>query len=238
VNLTLRLGRTGTDGEITLDEVTLDGVLAALDQVQDRALSLGITLGQPTAADVLSQRGVIRQGQDDFSEAELTALIAALDADFVPLLDSFCTMRAGEGKVLHRVIANQLDEIEGLTRQAADAARARAPAAKAALGKALARVTDVLGEADEGRIAQELALIAVKADITEEIDRLAAHVTAGRDLLAADGAKGRKLDFLAQEFNREANTLCSKSQDTALTGIGLNLKVVIDQMREQIQNVE
>jgi uncharacterized protein (TIGR00255 family) len=87
-------------------------------------------------------------------------------------------------------------------------------------------------------VAQELALIAVKADITEEIDRLGAHVKAARDLLADGGLVGRKLDFLTQEFNREANTLCAKAQDVALTQIGLALKAVIDQMREQVQNVE
>ncbi len=88
------------------------------------------------------------------------------------------------------------------------------------------------------RLAQELALIAVKTDVTEEIDRLVAHVAAARTLLAEAGPKGRKLDFLTQEFNREANTLCAKSQDRDLTRIGLDLKAVIDQMREQVQNVE
>jgi uncharacterized protein (TIGR00255 family) len=91
---------------------------------------------------------------------------------------------------------------------------------------------------EEDRLAQELALIAVKNDVTEELDRLRAHIGAARDLLGQGGAVGRKLDFLAQEFNREANTLCSKAQDKALTRIGLDLKAVIDQMREQTQNVE
>ena len=91
---------------------------------------------------------------------------------------------------------------------------------------------------EKARIAQELALIAVKSDVTEEIDRLRAHIGAARDLMATEGAIGRKLDFLCQEFNREANTLCSKSGDTELTRIGLSLKTAIDQMREQIQNVE
>ncbi|NOX72707.1 MAG: DUF1732 domain-containing protein, partial [Alphaproteobacteria bacterium] len=91
---------------------------------------------------------------------------------------------------------------------------------------------------DQGRLAQELAILAVKADVTEEIDRLRAHIDAAADLLVADGAVGRKFDFLMQEFNREANTLCSKSGSTDLTRIGLDLKTVIDQMREQVQNVE
>jgi len=106
------------------------------------------------------------------------------------------------------------------------------------LRRNLAKVMQGVGEADEGRISQELALIAVKSDVTEEIDRLRAHVAAARDLLQTGGAVGRKLDFLMQEFNREANTLCSKAQMKALTEQGLALKVVIDQMREQVQNVE
>ena len=95
-----------------------------------------------------------------------------------------------------------------------------------------------IGSADEERVAQELALIVVKSDVTEEIDRLRAHIATARELLIAEGPVGRKLDFLTQEFNREANTLCSKSQSKELTRIGLDLKVVIDQMREQVQNVE
>jgi uncharacterized protein (TIGR00255 family) len=107
-----------------------------------------------------------------------------------------------------------------------------------ALRDNLARVLDNAQGADADRVAQELALIAVKADITEEIDRLAAHVTAARALLSENGPVGRKLDFLTQEFNREANTLCSKSQNPELTSVGLELKAVIDQLREQVQNVE
>ena len=100
------------------------------------------------------------------------------------------------------------------------------------------RVTENTDGADPDRVAQELALLAVKADVTEEIDRLRAHVAAARKLLSEDGSVGRKLDFLTQEFNRESNTLCAKAQDTDLTAIGLQLKAVVDQMREQVQNVE
>ena len=102
----------------------------------------------------------------------------------------------------------------------------------------LARVLDQAQGADPDRVAQELALIAVKSDVREEIDRLGAHVGAARALLDSGGAVGRKLDFLMQEFNREANTLCSKAQDSDLTAVGLDLKAVIDQLREQVQNVE
>ena len=114
----------------------------------------------------------------------------------------------------------------------------RTEAVKAAMERALARVLDATDVVDEARVAQELALLAVKADIAEELDRLDAHVAAARTLVAASGPVGRKLDFLMQEFNREANTLCSKAQSAALTALGLDLKAVIDQMREQVQNVE
>jgi uncharacterized protein (TIGR00255 family) len=125
-----------------------------------------------------------------------------------------------------------------LTAEAAIVAEARKKKVAATLSRNLALVLDNTDGADPNRVAQELALLAVKADVTEEIDRLTAHVAAARDLLIEAVAVGRKMDFLMQEFNREANTLCSKAQNTELTRIGLALKALIDQMREQVQNVE
>ena len=235
VTVNLRLQREDADGAMTLDEAYLDGVLKALDQVQERAFAMGVTLGQPTAADVLSQRGVLAFAK---SEDDSEALAAALIGDVAHLVADFLKMRADEGAALGQVIADQLDQIAQLTEAAAGAAEARAPQARQNLTKALRRVMDDVTEIEEGRLAQELALLAVKSDVTEEIDRLKAHVTAARALLDQDKPMGRKLDFLAQEFNREANTLCAKAQAPALTAIGLDLKAVIDQMREQIQNVE
>ncbi len=131
-----------------------------------------------------------------------------------------------------------MQRIETLTSEAADLAEARKDQMAEKLRENLARVLDNTEGADPDRVAQELALIAVKTDVTEEIDRLRAHVAAARALLAEAGAVGRKLDFLTQEFNREANTLCSKAQSAELTRVGLDLKAIIDQMREQVQNVE
>jgi len=136
------------------------------------------------------------------------------------------------------VIAGQVDRIAELTEAAAAAAEARRPAVAQQLRDNLARVMAGAAEAEPARVAQELAMLAVKSDVAEEIDRLRAHAGAARGHLADPGAVGRKLDFLMQEFLREANTLCSKSGDAALTAIGLDLKHVIDQMREQVQNVE
>ncbi|MGJ8622400.1 MAG: YicC/YloC family endoribonuclease [Yoonia sp.] len=235
VTVNLRLTREETATGLAVDECQLDNVLRALDQVQERAFAMGVTLGQPTAADVLAQRGVLIAAKDD---ANAEALAAALLADIDPLLAAFVAMRASEGAALAQVLRDQLDQIADLTAQADELAKARAPVVQANLTAALRRVLDDLAEVEEARIAQELAVLAVKADVTEEIDRLRAHVAAARELLDSDGPAGRKLDFLSQEFNREANTLCAKAQSAPLTAVGLDLKAVIDQMREQIQNVE
>ncbi|PVA05927.1 YicC family protein [Thalassorhabdomicrobium marinisediminis] len=233
VSIGLRLTRDAGEGALAVDPARLDAVLDALDAVQERAFDKGVTLGQPTAADVLAQRGVLIATQ-----AESADLAEPLFADFQTALTALLTMREGEGQRLHAVLTQQVNEIEALTVRAADMARARPDAVKAQMTAALARVMEDATGVDPDRVAQELALIAVKSDITEEIDRLRAHVQAARELLANGGPCGRKLDFLTQEFNREANTLCSKAQDVDLTGVGLALKAVIDQMREQVQNVE
>ncbi|MEM8536896.1 MAG: YicC/YloC family endoribonuclease [Pseudomonadota bacterium] len=235
ITVSLRLSRSETEGRLVIDDAQLNAVLDALDHVQDRAFEKGVTLGQPTAADVLAQRGVLTMtAQQDDGGALATALIA----DFAPLLQDFLAMRTDEGAALQDIIAAQVDQIAALVADAANAAADRAPKVQSALSDALARVVQDVSSVEPDRIAQELALIAVKSDVTEEIDRLQAHVAAARALIGHDGPIGRKLDFLSQEFNREANTLCAKSQDKALTAIGLSLKAVIDQMREQIQNVE
>lgn len=235
VTVTLRLQRDEAQADLSIDDQQLDRVLRALDRVQERAVTLGVTLAQPTAADVLAQRGVMGTSGGEVDDSALTA---ALITDTAPLFADFIQMRASEGAALQEVIADQLDQIADLTGQAASAAADRAPQVRAHLTAAVKRVLEDVDNIDEARIAQELALLAVKSDVTEEIDRLGAHVAAARALLAEDGPTGRKLDFLAQEFNREANTLCSKAQSAPLTSIGLALKAVIDQMREQIQNVE
>ncbi|KQI72531.1 hypothetical protein AN191_05780 [Loktanella sp. 5RATIMAR09] len=235
VTVNLRLQRDDATGALAVDEASLDAVLKALDLVQERAFAMGVTLGQPTAADVLAQRGVLIPAKP---EDDAAALAGALIADVAPLVADFVAMRAREGAALAAVVRDQLDKIAALTDAAAVAAQARAPQVKANLTAALRRVLDDVAEVEPARVAQELALLAVKSDVTEEIDRLKAHVAAARALLDEPKPAGRKLDFLAQEFNREANTLCAKAQAAPLTAIGLDLKAVIDQMREQIQNVE
>jgi len=153
-------------------------------------------------------------------------------------LDQLAAMRLSEGTRIERVLLDQLDEIAALAERAGATASLRPEAVRERLRHQVAAVLESVPGLPEERIAQEVALIAVKADVREELDRLRAHVAAARDLIAEGGAVGRKLDFLSQEFNREANTLCSKSSDVELTRIGLDLKAVIDQFREQVQNIE
>ena len=235
ISLTLRLQRDDSAGALILDADQLDRVLAALDQIQERAFEKGVTLAQATSADVLQQKGVVVQGRTD---DDTEALVAALITDLGPLLDDFAAMRRNEGGALRSELLEHLDQIAELTDAAAVAAEARLEETRANMAAALRRVLDEAVEAEPARIAQELAIIAVKQDVTEEINRLKVHIGAAKALLDDPKPAGRKLDFLAQEFNREANTLCSKSQAAPLTAIGLDLKAVIDQMREQIQNVE
>ncbi len=234
VTIGLRLNRAQIDGALQIDAARMDMILSALDAVQERAFDKGVTLGQPSAADVLAQRGVLVAAQVEHS----ADLLDPLSADLHVALSALKAMREAEGAALLTVLTDQIDLIADLTAQAVVAAKTRIDVTKSNMVAALARVMDDATGADPDRVAQELALIAVKADITEEIDRLGAHVKAARDLLADGGPVGRKLDFLTQEFNREANTLCSKADFAALTEAGLELKTVIDRMREQVQNIE
>lgn len=235
VTLSLRLSREDEAGSLALNQGTLSSVLTALAEVEQQALDQGVTLAPSRASDLLALRGMLETsaGEDDTA-----ALVAQLKSEFEPLLQSFVSMREEEGARLASILEGQLESVENLTQQAATLAEGRKGEMADALKANLLRVLDNTEGADPDRVAQELALIAVKSDVTEEIDRLHAHVGAARDLLRKGGTVGRKLDFLMQEFNREANTLCSKAQNSELTKVGLELKTVIDQMREQVQNVE
>ncbi|MBC7478776.1 MAG: YicC family protein [Pseudorhodobacter sp.] len=237
VSLTLKVTQDGTDSAemLGVNSAVLKSVLAALGQVEQEAMSQGITLRQATAADILLVRGVMDLSTPDI---DLAPLRAAILADLPGVLAQFDVMRASEGLALQGIITAQLDQITSLLAEAATEAASRRNTAAATLRDALARVLTNADGVDENRLTQELALIAVRNDVTEEMDRLTAHVAAARTLLAEPGQVGRKFDFLMQEFMREANTLCSKSQSRTLTRVGLDLKTTIDQMREQIQNVE
>ncbi|MBI5163143.1 MAG: YicC family protein [Magnetospirillum sp.] len=189
---------------------------------------------------LLALRGVLEpaEAEDADSDSVRQGREAAMRATLEAALDGLAAMRLAEGARIAAVLRAQLDEIETLAGRAGATAVLRPAAVKERLRAQVAAVLEAAPTLAEERITQEVALIAVKADVREELDRLAAHVAAARELLDQDGAVGRKLDFLSQEFNREANTLCSKSSDVELTRIGLDLKAVIDQFREQVQNIE
>ena len=237
VSLSLKVSKDNgeAEGGLRVNHAVLAQMLTAISDIEQAALNAGVTLAQASHADVLVMRGVLDQSTTDDDTA---ALRAALLADLAPLLADFQAMRAAEGAALGAVVNAQLSLVADLTASAATESAARNATAHTTLRDALTRVLANSDGVDEIRLAQELALIAVKTDVTEELDRLSAHVTAGAALMQDKGPVGRKLDFLMQEFMREANTLCSKAQSLALTRTGLDLKTVIDQMREQVQNVE
>lgn len=235
VTCNLRLSREESTGGVELNQGHLATVLDALQQIETQAMDAGVSLAPSKASDIISMRGILEQRAE---QDDAAPLCAALLAEFEAVLAAYDTMRQSEGAALTAILDQQLTEVERLTAEAATIAATRKDEMAATLKTNLARVIENADGVDETRVAQELALLAVKADVTEEIDRLSAHVAAARTLLQDGGAVGRKLDFLMQEFNREANTLCSKAQKTELTRVGLALKAVIDQMREQVQNVE
>jgi uncharacterized protein (TIGR00255 family) len=191
----------------------------------------------PSADGLLALRGVIEAGdEEDVSEAR-AAVEAAMAASITAALDALMAARLAEGAALKPVLSGLVDRIAALT----EAAEAQAAAQTIAIRDRFARRMAELGATGpdlQDRIVQEAAVLAVKADVREELDRLRSHIEAARTLIASESGAGRRLDFLSQEFNREANTLCSKSATTVLTSTGLELKATIDQLREQVQNVE
>jgi uncharacterized protein (TIGR00255 family) len=175
---------------------------------------------------------------EDEQEDERQAAEAAVIAGFRATVAELAAMRRHEGEALGQILTQRVKEIDSLAARA-DAAPGRRPEAiKARIAEQVAILLDTSNRFDPDRLHQEAILIASKADIREELDRLASHVAQVERLIADGGAVGRRLDFLAQELNREANTLCSKSNDVELTNIGLELKSVVEQFREQVQNLE
>jgi len=235
VTLSLKLTRADAGAGMRLNAAALEAALAMAIEAGMRAEARGMALAPMNAADILGVRGVIETGP----EAGDPALLPGALLDWIdPLIEAFDASRAREGAALLAVLQGQVARIAGLEAEARHLAISRRADQGEALRAALARLAEAAPQIEPGRLEQELALIAVKSDITEELDRLAAHCAAARGLLELGGPVGRKLDFLMQEFNREANTLCAKSQHAELTRIGLDLKVAIDQMREQVQNLE
>ena len=183
-------------------------------------------------------RGVVETAEAEESEEALAALRLAMIASLAGTLDELVRARSGEGERLQAVIEKQLKTIARLIEIAAAAAAQQPAAIAARLAELVARLSEASATLDPERLHQEALLLAARADIQEELDRLRAHVAAANELIASGQPVGRKFDFLAQEFNREANTICSKAADIETTRTGLELKTVIDQLREQVQNIE
>jgi len=223
--------RAETSGETQVNIATLERYLTAGGPY----VATGM-VAKPTLDGLLSLKGVIEAREDEDDAETRAAVEIAMAASIVQALDGLKAARQEEGAALDPVLNGLIDKIEDLTAQAEREAAGQPAVLKERFAR---RMAELVGEAaSEERIVQEAAAQAVKADVREELDRLASHVVAARGLLSGEGASGRRLDFLSQEFMRESNTLCSKSALTALTAIGLELKAVIEQFREQVQNVE
>lgn len=233
----VQVGLTVDRGEAPL---TLRINRGLLDDLLELTRELQAELGAPPprVEGLLTVRGVIETLEEQPGKDELDSREAAMEEDLVLALEQLDAVRRGEGERLYLLVLGHLKEIERLTAAAAASSAASPDALKERLRTQVAELLQASPALPEDRLAQEAALLISKADVREEIDRLTAHVAAARELLSAGGAIGRRLDFLCQEFNREANTLCSKSWDVSLTRIGLDLKAVIDQLREQVQNME
>jgi uncharacterized protein (TIGR00255 family) len=234
-NLQVSLGVSGAVARETvrLNQDILDRLVSAGEALRER---IG---GEPLRADVLlSIRGVVEVTAVPEEEDQAERRHAAMLESFGEALTALAAARREEGHRLHAVLSQQVARIAEL----AGAARANparsAEAVRARLAEQVSRLMETGAALDPGRLHQEAVLAATRADIQEELDRLDSHVQSAHQLLASHEAIGRKFDFLAQEFNREANTLCSKASDRSLSLIGLDLKTVIDQMREQVQNIE
>ncbi len=231
---TLTIGRAmGTQAQPVVNEAFLKDVAGLAKRLQEQ-----FGVAPATADGLLSLRGVLDIPETTETEDERAALDAAIMATLEEALGGLEKARQGEGEALRSLLSGHIDAIESLTLRAV-ADPSREPAAiRERIAEQVRLLMDASANLDAGRLHMEAAFLATKADIREEIDRLKTHVASGRALLKGGGAIGRKLDFLAQEFNRESNTLCSKSNAAAVTAIGLELKAVVDQFREQVQNLE
>ena len=232
--VTLTLDRTADAAPLRVNRDALRVVLDAIGELQRE-----IEVMPPRPEGILALKGILENSEEAEEDEETrTTRENALVASFADAAAALAAARAQEGMKLESVLRANVDEIERLTGNAASCPAASPQALQTRLMDQLKELLGSSPALSEERLAQEAALLATKADVHEELDRLTAHVAQARELMDSTEPVGRRLDFLTQEFNREANTLCSKASDVSLTRIGLDLKAVIDQFREQIQNVE
>jgi uncharacterized protein (TIGR00255 family) len=214
-----------------------EDVLGAIVKVAS-SLSGRIDAVAPSIDGLLAIKGVIEVVEPERDEEEDKAAMAAASAGFDEALENLVAMRRREGEALGQILSQRMDEMETLAKRAEAAPGRKPEAIKARLAEQIAALLETSDRFDADRLNQEAILIAAKADIREELDRIASHIAQAREIIGKGGAIGRRLDFLAQEFNREVNTTCSKSNDVELTNIGLEMKNVVEQFREQVQNLE
>jgi uncharacterized protein (TIGR00255 family) len=229
----LALARAAGEESWRINRILIERLIALHGEIAGR-----VEKALPRLDALLAVRGVVEPADEAEDEEAAERRFAAIEASFESAVAALADARADEGKRLGTILSGQLDGIERLVKEAGQAAAARPEAVRARLKEQIAALLDSHVGFSEERLAQEAVLLAAKGDVREELDRLTAHVAAARELIGAGDAVGRRLDFLCQEFNREANTLCSKSSDLTLTRVGLDLKAAIEQFREQVQNVE
>ena len=233
VQANLTVERSDAVPTVRVNTAVLDAILAAVRQFGTK-----IEASPPSLDGLLALKGVIEIADAEENEDRRRVAESAVIAGFANAIAALAEMRRSEGAALGRVLATRLDEIAALAERAEGAPGRRPEAIRARLADQVATLLAQSERFDPDRLHQEAIMIAAKADVREELDRLATHTAAARRLIEAGGPIGRRLDFLAQEFNREANTLCAKANDVELTNIGLELKVAVEQFREQVQNVE
>ena len=229
----LNVKRTNAVAQVRINEDVLSAVVKVASSVAGK-----IDAVAPSVDGLLAIKGVIELVEPESDEEEDKAAKAAAMAAFEQALTNLVEMRRREGAALGQVLGARMDEIEKLAKRAEAAPGRKPEAIRARLAEQIAMLLETSDRFDQDRLTQEALLIATKADIREELDRIASHIAQARDMLGKGGPVGRRLDFLAQEFNREVNTCCSKSNDIELTNTGLEMKNVVEQFREQVQNLE
>ncbi|MDE2378997.1 YicC/YloC family endoribonuclease [Bradyrhizobium sp.] len=229
----LNVKRTNAAASVRINEDVLAAVLKVAGQIAGKVDAVA-----PSVDGLLAIKGVVEVAEPESDEAEDKAAREAAALAFDKALADLVEMRRREGVSLGQILAQRMDEIERLAKQAEAAPGRKPEAIRARIAEQIATLLDASDRFDQDRLTQEALLIATRADIREELDRIASHVAQARELIGKGGPIGRKLDFLAQEFHREVNTCCSKSNDIELTNTGLAMKNVVEQFREQVQNLE
>jgi uncharacterized protein (TIGR00255 family) len=229
----LNVKRAGALSTVRVNEEVLEGIVKIASVLAGR-----IDAVAPSIDGLLAIKGVIEVVEPESDQEQDKAAKLAVAMAFDEALTALVEMRKREGVTLGQILSQRMNEIEILARKAESAPGRKPEAIKARLAEQIAALLESSDRFDADRLNQEALLIAAKADIREELDRIASHISQAREMIGTGGAVGRRLDFLAQEFNREVNTCCSKSNDLELTNTGLAMKNVVEQFREQVQNLE